>query len=307
MPKKFSDRDKKKWLELYESGKPDAQIAKEFSCNVRTVRRGIEEARSAMEAHVVREELLRRAVRNHQDSLLGLVEQALSAVVMPPANLDFRLDASGRIGPIQLEGGRVEVPKADASGLSIVLDAETRPEWELLQEHLKRDPMWSALNQWRGAIAAIVGARMALKQRATALLEKRTGYRIVSKIAHPPELYHDPLVPMAYQLTLNRAIGIPDGTNLESAIAVDAARGEVTHGPNGSMLARVPEAKALEKCAKDMKRALEELQASPEAARVGETHRAAQELIPKVRRAVGEIRLLGMIPGQCRICRRLGI
>ena len=307
MPKKFSDRDKKKWLELYEGGKSDAQIAKEFSCNVRTVRRGIEEARSAIEAHVVRDELLRRAVRNHQDSLLGLVDQALSAVVMPPANLDFRLDASGRTGPIQLEGGRVEVAKADASGLMVVLNAETKPEWELLQEHLKRDPMWSALNQWRGSLAAIVKARMALRQRATALLESRTGYRIVSKLVHPPELYCEPLVTMAYQVTLNRAIGIPDATNLESAIAMDADRGEVTHGPNGSVLARVVEAKALEKCARDIKRALGELQASPEAARVGETHRAAQELVPKVRRTVGEIRLLGMIPGQCRICRRLGI
>jgi hypothetical protein len=45
MPKKFSVTDKNKWLEEYENGKPEASIASGSSCDLRTVRRGIEEAR----------------------------------------------------------------------------------------------------------------------------------------------------------------------------------------------------------------------------------------------------------------------
>jgi len=309
MPKKFPDRDKKRWLELYENGMTDTQIAKEASCNVRTVRSGIQEARLASEARVVRDGLLRKAVCDHQDALLSLVKKTLSALVMPSPTLFVPWEGRGKMTVIQLEAATAEVRNDDAIAVTVVLNVENEPEWELLQEHLKRDPMWNALNQWRRSLGAMIEAQIALKKQTAASLEKRTGYPLVKVYSHPPELYYEPLVPLVFQATLNRIseIDVPDGTKPEASFTVDTDCGGVSHGNKGSVLAKVPEAKALEQCRRNMLKALDELTASPEAVRVGETLKALEKLKPKARRTVEEIRLLGMITGQCRICRRLGM
>ena len=53
MPRKFLDADKRKWLELYDSGKSEKWIAKQHAkCDARTVKRGIEEARRIQDAKI---------------------------------------------------------------------------------------------------------------------------------------------------------------------------------------------------------------------------------------------------------------
>ena len=83
MPKKFSITDKKKWLEDYENGKPEASIAGDSSCDLRTIRRGIEEARRGRDAQTARIDLLKRALLNHQEHLLNKLEELLSTLTMP--------------------------------------------------------------------------------------------------------------------------------------------------------------------------------------------------------------------------------
>jgi len=38
-----------------------------------------------------------------------------------------------------------------------------------------------------------------------------------------------------------------------------------------------------------------------------ETYRALEQITTKARQVVEDIRLLGLVPGQCEICRRLGM
>lgn len=312
MPKKFSDAEKKKWLEAYENGKPDAKIAEDEGVNVRTVRSGIQEARLASQAQVVRQELLRKAIGDHQYALLTLVKKILPALDMPSPMLDVRCEAGSRMTVIQPNKGvTAEVRNDDATTVKVTLNVEIESgsEWELLQEHLKRDPMWNALNQWRRSLGAMIEARIALEKQAVASLEKRTGYPMMKVCSHQPGLCYEPLVPLVLQAILNPIfdIDLPDSAKPEATFTVDIDSGAVTHGNKGSPLARVSDHKALRQCKANMLNALEELQASPEAKRVAETHWALKDLIPRVKRSVEEVRLLNMIPGQCRICRRLGM
>ena len=81
MPKKFLDTDKRKWLKLYEDGKTEIQIAKEYAkCDLRTVRRGIEEARHKLDVKVARAELLKEALRKHQDSLFKELDEIIHRI-----------------------------------------------------------------------------------------------------------------------------------------------------------------------------------------------------------------------------------
>lgn len=309
MPKKFPDREKKRWLDLYENGKSDMQIAREESVNVRTVRSGIQEARLASQGEAIRQELLSKAIRDHQNVLISLVDKTLLALVMPPSTLDVRCEGSGKMTEIALKGAKAEVRNDGPIAVTVVLkvEVEAETEWGLLQEHLKRDAMWSALSQWKRSLGEMIKARISLRKQAEATLEKRTGYKLVSQPSHPPELYHEHLVPLIFQIALNRIMDVSDSTNLEETLTAHADRGEITRGKVGPVLAKVSEPKALGPCLRNILKVPEDLRTSPEASRARETNRALDELIPKVKGTVKEVRLLNMIPGQCRICRRLGM
>ena len=75
MPKKISIIDKREWLRLDEEGKSEAWIAKEKKRNIRTIKKGIEDARRERDAQLARSELLRGALRNHQDHMLALINE----------------------------------------------------------------------------------------------------------------------------------------------------------------------------------------------------------------------------------------
>ena len=78
MRKKFLMPDYRKWLELYENGESERWIAREHAkCDVRTVKRGIEKASLERDARMVRTELLRQALKSHQESLLDLMKEIL--------------------------------------------------------------------------------------------------------------------------------------------------------------------------------------------------------------------------------------
>ena len=303
MPKKFSGREKKKWLELYEGGKSEEWIAEnEALCDKRTVRKGIQEARRELEAHALRMELLKDAVRKHQESLLALVREVLSALAMPEDTLNIPWKWQG-ITTIQLEAARAEVRNDEALTVSVTLSAENKPEWELLQEHLRRDPVWNALAQWKKAVGAEIGARINLKRKAIHLIKKKMEYEFVDHVTNPPEVYFEPLITLLCQPTINRILGIRDGTNFKEGIVVDIVHGEVIH--RGSIIARVPGTE--EKCKAEIIDAIEELETSTETTDVAKAHKAVEEWTQKARRSVEELSLLGLVPGQCRVCKRLGM
>lgn len=299
MPRRFSAIEKRKWLELYNDGKTEFWIAEhEAHCDPRTVKKGIEEARREHDAHIAQIELLKEALRKHQDTLLGIIYDLLSALVVPPPNLQFGWQRDDTSLRIQLSG--VAASHESGMGCTVTLNAKEKPMWELLREHLKRDRMWSTLAQWEEDLAAHLEARVALKRKAAALLEAKTGLKVDPTQITYIESF---VVELFYQVALDGALGIPDRTNLEKNIMALGA-GEVRY--LNSLLARTADG-AEEACRKHMLEAFKELQASPEATSVTATYMELHDSTDRARRVVEEISLLGLVTGQCRICRRLGI
>lgn len=299
MPRKFSAIEKRKWLELYDSSKTEFWIAEnEAHCDPRTVKKGIEEARRERDAHIAQVELLKEALRKHQDALLGIINDLLSALVVPPPNLQFEWQGDDSPLRIQLAGAVASYERE--IGCTVIPYAEDKPMWELLREHLKRDRMWSVLARWEEALATHLEARVALKRKAATLLEKKTGLKVEPTQITYIESF---AVELFYEVTLNRALLIPDTRNPEENIRA-SGDGYVLY--LNSRIANTEEGKE-EECVKGMLEAFKDLQASPEAKEAVATYSEAQKSTDSARRAVEEISLLGLVTGRCRVCSRLGI
>jgi len=303
MPKKFLETDKRKWLELYESGKTEKWIAREHAkCDPRTVKIGIEEARRKQDVKVARAELLKDALRKHQDSLLEELDKILSALPIPPE--DFTVLSWHRNGDsifTQLET-KTERQTSDVPRPSRVSGSQEEVMRGLLKQHLKNDRLWKVLAQWEKAYAAHLAARIAFQLKTVAILEEKTGYKLVDRKDIPPFLYSYTTGDLFYKTTLRGAFGVGSRIDFEKDIVVGT--GEIRY--LNLILAEVNPGNE-EKTKVHLLAAFKQLGESPEVSSVVETHITLKDAAMRVRQVAEQIKLLGLITGQCEICRRLGI
>jgi hypothetical protein len=298
MPKKFLDTDKRKWLELYEDGKTEIQIAKEYAkCDLRTVRRGIEEARRKQDARVARAELLKEALRKHQDSLLKELDETLSAHYLPTQ--DYVVLPWHRGGDFILTES-----ETDVSALATVSRSGEGAVRQLLKEHLKNDRLWKVLAQRGKTYTAHLIARTVLQRKIVAVIQEKTGCKLTERNDVPrPFLYAYTTGDLFFRAVLRHAFGDPKSVDLESDIIANTASGDVRY--HSLVLGEAPGNE--EKIRVNLIEAFRELKGSSEAVSVVDTYKNFEEAMTRVRQVVEQIRLLGLIPGQCKICRRLGM
>ncbi len=290
------------WLELYDSGESESAIAKAAHRDTRTVKKRLAQARRERDVHGARMELLKNALKQHQDRLLNSVKEMESAIVMPANDLWRAYSQNAFTSPLGFIGSTLT--HKEGSGWTVHMAAEEKPEWELVQEHLKGDPVWNSLSTWRRAFEAYVDARANLEAKCVDLLRERTGYKIVGRSDEPPFIYYYPTLDLIHQAVLNRTLGVEQKMEFEEMIQVDKAIGEVKYGI-GAIMAEAPGEE--EQCRANILTAFKELPDSKEAMKVGLVYKGLEESITKARRAVEEILLLEMVPGECRVCRRLGM
>lgn len=302
MPKKISLDEKRKWLQSYEKGKPELQIAKEAHKNIKTVKRGIEEARSERYAATAQAEMVKGALQRHQDNLLGIINRVLSALALPTHDLPLSRDPNGSLSPMNLSGATLYYNHN--LGLVLTLPDEGTTLWGLLCEHLKGDRIWKNLEQWKKAMVAHVQARSALNHATSFLLKHETGYDYEDKSISPPRLYSYTTVNLLYQAAVDSCLGITGEEKLENMIIADTETGRVRKGV-GTILAEAPGAEV--QCRANIIQAFEKLLLSAEIGQVSKTYEELEVIMPKTRRLVEEMSLLGMVPGRCRVCRRLSI
>lgn len=306
MPKKFSDIDKREWLKLYEDGKTEIRIAREHArCDVRTVRRGIEEARRKQDAKIARAELLREALRKHQDSLLKELDATLSTFNLPtedfvviPWNrgVDFILT--------EFEALTKEGQTGNASVLAIASRSQGGAMRRLLKEHLKNDRLWKVLAQCEKVYKAHLIARIVFQGKVLAVLQEKTGLKLVDRYDAPqPCIYSPTTGDLFFKAALQQASGAQEGIDLENDIAANTATGEVWC--HSVILAKAPGNEETVKV--NLVDAFRHLKESSEAVSVVDSYEALKEATLRIRQVVEQIKLLGLIPGQCEICRRLGM
>ena len=304
MPNKISIIDMRKWLADYESGKTEIAIARKARRDVRTIKRGIDLARREHDVSIARAEMVKEALHKHQSTLFETLEQILFEVVVPnedSAELPWVPSIISQNRIIQAE---VKKGKTDRRIMPVLKQGVKQ---DLLHEHLRGDPLWKVLAEYKKTLADNLEAKIAFQRKEVSLLKERTGYDVVDEqaaVGLPAVIYIDITGPLFFGPAIRTVLGIRDSTRPQDDITVDNNSGELKWA-SASILAKAPGKEDL--CKKNMVAAFYELIKSDEATRVAETYRLCSESAEKAKKAVEEALLLGMVPGRCRICRRLGI
>lgn len=305
MPKKFSVTDKNKWLEEYENGKPEASIASDSSCDLRTVRRGIEEARRQRDAAAARVDLLKQAVLKHQERLMKKLNEILSTLTMPPR--DWAVLPWDENGQSILRKTDLDMEDSVEDGASDDLkksDVQADMIDHMLRQHLRGENLWKILARRDKAYSSHRLARIALQYKVVNLLEEETGFKLEARgDVTLPFLFSYTTGDLFYRMTLQRAFGDKRSDAWQDDIVVDPSGNSVKY--HNSILAEVP-GKA-DECRKNLLEAFRKMQLLADVTRVVNAYGELEEWTFKARQAVEEIRLLDLVPGVCKTCRRLGM
>ncbi|MFC2019348.1 hypothetical protein ACFLU4_05275 [Chloroflexota bacterium] len=305
MPKKISIIDKRKWLEDYESGKAESAIASKYKRDTRTVKKALEDARRERDAMFARAELMKEALRSHQDALKEELNRVVKNLESPRDDFaplswyegdNSIYKAFVRVENLSFTAGVVkEAGRPIAASVTVI---------DLLRQHLKSDKVWKLLVQWEKVHTAHIADRVDLQRKMVCLLEQKTGYKLVDKpdIASP-FIYSYTTGPILYKAILGLALGSRIKSEIENDIVADAKAGVVKY--QGSILASAPGNE--KKCRNKLLVVYKELLKSPELEQVASSYKNQNEWAVKVKQAANEIMLLGFIPGQCRVCKRLGM
>ena len=118
-----------------------------------------------------------------------------------------------------------------------------------------------------------------------------------------PFLYSYTAGLVVYGVVIGVALGSCDKSALEDDLVSDTREGTVKY--RNSIMAEAPGNE--EKCRQSILATFNELLKSPELERVRNSHRYLDECAVKAKQAAEEIEMLGYLPGNCRVCRRLGM
>jgi len=302
MPKKFSIVVKRKWLEKYEGGKAEATIASESKCDVRTVKNGLEEARRERDAQLARSELLKQALVGHQDTLKSALEGTILSLTVPAK--DWAVLSWNRNGESifnksddKMEDSLLEAGKA-------IEEPSTQADLvqDMLREHLRNDNLWKILSRREKAFSTHRSQRIVLQRTVVSILKEETGYEMVDRSILGPFVYSHTAGDLFFRMTLRWAFGNKN-TDWQDEVIADTDTGAVKY--HFSILAEARGAE--EECRKKLLQAFDRMKILPEATQIVDSYKKLEQETLKARRTAEEILVLGLIPGRCRVCRRLGI
>ena len=301
MPKKIPLIEMRNWLRQYEQGKSVAAIARHVRHDVRTVTHGIEQARHESEARAARSEMLKDALQKHQDDLAEVIESLQSAVVVPPLNIVLPVEGTAP--------RRITLPQASAKRESknewtITLGIESSTKWELFQEHMRRDSIWKVISQWKNAVAAHLEARLVLSEKVISLLREKSGLDVMESVEKAGNNYLYPAgIQAIYAHTLNWALGISSKVSLERELRASDPR--LYYGQERIPILDAPG--SVDEYKVKVLSVFNELQKPAVINQIITSYQAVEEITHKASKAIEELSLLRLVPGQCRVCRRLGL
>ena len=118
-----------------------------------------------------------------------------------------------------------------------------------------------------------------------------------------PFLYSYTTGPVVCETVLGLAFGLLKKSELENDIITDTREGTVKY--RNSILAEAPGNE--EKCRQSILDAFKELLQSSEFEQVKNSYQYLNECAVKAMQAADEVSMLGYMPGNCRVCKRLGM
>lgn len=323
MPKTVPNVTRRQWLELYDGGVSYAKIAKKENKDIKTVRAGIEAARREQWVNLAQAEMYKHALYKHQTLLVEAISDLLSALVVPDP--ETRAEIRGAIS-----GGTVSYTPEE--GLVIALDVESKPEWALLREHLKRHKLWKALTTWKEGLLIYLRCLDELRKELVNIVDGYTqlpGFTRVKRgdVMVGPSIYKKTLEEILYQIGISRARDTNQNLELEKNIIVDGENvlfrskkiAKTIGDPEDCRLKILdfltgfnsfrkgnpePEGKT---SSGDLTTKQDIVLFQNKVNRINSSYASLKKSTEEVTAIAQEIILLGIITGNCHVCSKLGV
>jgi hypothetical protein len=304
MPKMIPITKKREWLNRYEQGNSEASIAKGEHRDLNVIKRGIRDAKNERNLSVAQAGLLKDALRKHQDSLLAVLKNMLSAIMVPPTTLELPKRFSPEGKPIILPFAQITYN--NQKGLVLSLTDEDTINWQLLREHLKGERLWGKVEKWKKAILGNVKARIALRLKTETLLESNTTYRVIDVIDNTSSAnyLYSAAVELFCRMAMEEAIQIPDREVFVRDLIV-IAEPYIKYTKGDKPLAHY--ADLAKQFRSSIINSYDSLIKYTKVTKMKENYENLCDITKKTKDYIEEIVLLGIIPGHCRVCQRLGL
>jgi len=222
----------------------------------------------------------------------------------------LRIPLDERLTPLATWG---RSPEFSYGGLSIQLqDGEARVSLvgreeddmrllELAREHLSREKsLWRELDRWTEDLAEYARGCYQLGKQMGERVAQETGLQPVP-LGGTKEGFHEGYITWLVRRVLEKASGtdrIKDGELLKS-------RGsQMDYGD--TTIATSPSPEKLEQAREVFLKLLEEMKHHREVIHILRKRKELEETQPGLKRQLGDILLLGVVPGRCSVCRKLG-
>jgi hypothetical protein len=303
MPRTYPDSKKEQWLAQLSRGTSPKQIASKSGCDQRTVVRAAQEIRSRRAAQEALTQLYKDALREHMNKLNTTLDTIIDDMRLPDQFMT-------EIAWLQIATSHtISSPVGETGGERVLGNwDDTLSDNALLAEHLRNSKPWRAFADWDRNLKKHRNACGQLQEKALSVIIETTGLIAHGKVEKTitPLLHAENAGDLLCRTVIKHLSGAENAPDLEKELNVDPERGAVRHYT--TVLAEgFKDTNTLSECRNNIIKSFEILKKSSEAQQVLNIFRQLQVTLPKVRTELRTVRLMGVIPGQCRVCHQFGL
>jgi hypothetical protein len=272
---------------------------------MRTVKKAIEDMRGRLAAQEAMAQLYRDAFHGHIDQLNSALDSIIEGLRIPGpyfSELAWKeITVSKAASQENKEAGEKGVKNTEQ------ID-DVFSERALIAEHLKNSKAWRALSDWTRSLRKHRTACGLLQMRSFEVLKELTGLNAYEQrdVVAGPFIHAENAGDLLCRVALKYLSVEYDTEAVAKEITVNDESRAVVHYT--TVLAEgFEDTRKASECRTNIVKSLEMLKESTEARQVLMTFQQLGKLMPKVRNELLAVRLLGVLPGQCRICRQFGL
>jgi hypothetical protein len=307
MPKTYPDAKRENWIEQLAQGGSIKKIAKGSHCDPRTVKRAVQEMRSKNAAQEALVQMYQEALRNHMNGMNAALDTVIEELRLPEP-------FGAEIPWLEIEPSHLD-PKYDFTERERVtkrpgVDDDPFSDRALLVEHLRNSKAWRVLSDWHRNYQEHNVACGRLQIKTLTVLVEKTGIkaRLKGDVTSTPFLHAQNMGDLFCRAMIEFLLTQKDTFNLEKESKIIQEGSAIWIRYQKTLLAQdFNNEQQASECLTSIFTALKTLKECTEAQEVAQLFQQLQKNLSKTRNELRAIRLLGVLPGQCRICRQFGL
>lgn len=297
--------ERRRWLEQYEGGKSLSALAKGTGRNIRTITTHVQRASEDRERAMARTDLYRQAVTKHNGDLLTALAGVRDSLVAPRPELltlfaHFLWNKGAMLPPV-LEF------RDDAFRVALVRGDEDQARLlELARDHLRRDrDLWNGLDEWQRVLKKYADGCLELGRRVGTEASEKLDVELTPRergATGAEEGLHEGFVSWPCRLSIETMLGDVIGDQVDELKVTDS---QLRYG--GDVIATLSSPEKLSAARQYFPELIGKLPQDQGVRKIAEMRRQLVDRAQGLRRIIGDVLLIGLVPGRCSVCKRVGL